>query len=392
MAIIPLVILGALLAALGLGPAPDVVRWDAPGSCPSQTEVSDAVSRYVGRPLGAESVRAVGQVTEGDGVFRLELRLEDDGGGVDQRTLEHSDCTVITDVAALMVAVAIDPEAATAAALAAGEGTSGLAGTEISGGSGGSRTGDEDGAAQGESPPERSDETEASAEGAAGEDSAGADGEEGDGGPETGRDRGAAGAETGRRRDRELRSCRPGPSALRGSPRRFGPACVSLRGRLSLQLGPLPRFGPGGGIDVSLLWPRLVLELGATHYFEQPARLDSDDTLGGDVRLTVGHARACARLRGGPFEFPLCGGVEAGVMRGVGVGVDVSQSDRLPWAAGLVDAGAVVAPIRRLALLARVGAVVPFASYRFRVDGLETVHRPAPVGLRIGLGVAVRLP
>jgi hypothetical protein len=43
-----------------------------------------------------------------------------------------------------------------------------------------------------------------------------------------------------------------------------------------------------------------------------------------------------------------------------------------------------------LALRAEVTAVVPLARPAFEIEGVETIHRPASMALRVGLGLDVR--
>ncbi len=170
----------------------------------------------------------------------------------------------------------------------------------------------------------------------------------------------------------------------------MSPSCGALGVSLPLQLGPLPRFGPGLSGHAALLWPRVRLEAGGSFFFEQQSRIDA--TRGGDLRLGVGHVRACGRLGSGSLEFPLCAGVEVGAMRGIGVGLATRNEDRIPWAGALADAGLTWSPLRWLALRAQAGVVVPLARYRFRIANTEVVHEASPVGLRLGIGVEARFP
>jgi hypothetical protein len=345
----------------------DPLHWVAPPECPSSGQVRGAVEHYVARPLGEESVhaRALVERTE-DGAFRLRLAIEIVGPeGVDgvsvERQLEDPDCRVLADAAALMVAIALDPNAASRA-------------TE---------------------PVLAVDEVEAQAEAQA----------EPAPRPEptptipAAREAKSAGTPTDAaapsRRGAAPRECLPGPSLLRrASGDRFAlrPACGAVGLRFGVQLGPLPRFGPGLGGYLAALWPRLRLELAGAHWFEQPARTAADPNVGGDLRLTTGTALACGRLGVLRVEFPLCAGVELGALRGVGVGVDPSEKDTLLWSAFVAHARAGWSPVRRFALSALVGTAVPFTDYRFQITNIGTIHTVAPASLRAALSAEVRFP
>ncbi|MCA9650748.1 MAG: hypothetical protein H6712_31095 [Myxococcales bacterium] len=340
-------------------PAEPVLRWTGPPECPGEAWMLDAVSRYVGRPLDDEVVRATGRIErEDDGRLRLELRLRGAEGGEELRELRDVDCGVLSDAAALMIAVAIDPEAAIEHV-------------------GEAPVGEEVPQPQPEPVAVPVDEAEPVAQPPASR------APEASPRPEP---------TTLTSTPDEPRSCGPGPRRRRGDAAPRGPACLGLGARLALQWGPLPRLGPGMGGDASLLWPRLRLSAGGTFFFAQPARVDPQGRVGGDVRLGVAHLRACGRLGRGTLELSLCGGGEAGALRGIGVGIEHPLRARLPWVAVLGDGSVAWSPMRRLALRAELGAVVPLLHHRFEIAGLGTVHEPAPAGVRGALAIELRLP
>ena len=362
----------AVALALSLGPAAagdeprdgvePVLRWSGPTECPTEALVLETVSRYVGRSIDDELVRASGTVVrEGDG-FVLELRIRGAEGRPETRTLRDADCAVLSDVAALMIAVAIDPEAAAVAL-------------------------DEPPADADGSVPDEEAEAEVPAP---------AEPEVVERAPAVVPEVVAppAAAEPSETEpidhDERRRSCRP--TAERAGPGRGRPSCWALAVRVVVQHGPLPRVGAGLGGDAALLWPRVRLAAGGTFFFARPARVDADDQLGGDVRLGVGRLRVCGRLGWGTLELPLCGGAELGALRGEGVGVDRPRSDRLPWLAMLADVGLGWSPRRWLATRLELGAAVPVLQQRFAIDGLGVVHEPSAVGLRAALALEWRLP
>ncbi|MEM7152856.1 MAG: hypothetical protein AAF799_08435 [Myxococcota bacterium] len=355
-------LLATAAAPPGLVPEPPTaagrpaLRWDAPPQCPDERAVTEAVSRYVGRPLASETVTATGRVdTTADG-YALELRLTGSGEHTETRAVQDADCALLADVAALMVAIAIDPKATTLAIEMPDPPLQSPDPAPIE--------------PRDEAPVEPQPEPEPQPDPAAAPEPPAAEDEP----------------------PRALRSCRPGPSGLRHSPRDLRPSCGALGLRVALQAGALPQVGPGIGLDASLLWPRVSIVLGASFFFDQPARLEQATALGGDIRSGFGHVRACGRLGWNTLEFPLCGGVEVGALRGVGVGIDTPRDDRLGWFAAVADAGLAWSPTRRFALGTRVGPVVPLVRPSFEIAGLGAVFEPAPVGLRAALTAEVRFP
>ncbi len=350
-------------ASAGAEPA---VRWTAPAACPDEAAMVESVESYVGRALGPEPIAARGEVTRDNEGFSLELRIVGAQGESETRTFADADCRVLFDAAALMIAVAIDPETALAV----------VDPPSPSSPEDGSQ-GDPRSVEPEDVPPQPSEPQPAEPEAS----------EPGPTEPES--------SEPGLREPAEAPpgapppSCKPGP-AEKGATAR--PHCIAVAARGSMQWGPLPRLGFGVGADAALLWSRMRLELGGTFFAARPARLPAQPELGGDIRLAVGHARGCARLGIGAFEFPLCGGVEAGALRGIGVGIDQPRRDRVLWLAALADGGAAWSPVRRFALRTRVGAVVPLVRQRFAVGGLGPIHTPAPVGVRVALTAELRLP
>lgn len=347
-------------ALVGRGPA---IRWSAPSECPDEARVADAVARYVGRPLledEAVQARATVRRTR-EGRFAVDLWLVGPGGAAEPRTFEDAACAVLAEGAALVIAAAIDPRATARIGLPP-EPPEGPPGGVVSGSGSTAAPGSAWVAvAQARrveplrSPPQPPATTAAPHD------------------PAT-----------------PPRSCRAGPRRPGDGPR--GQPCVGLAARVALQWGPLPRAGPGVGGDASLSWPRLRLEAGGTFLTARPARVDAAGAVGGDVRLGVGHARGCARLAAGVLEVPLCGGLEAGALRGIGVGIVNPRSARLGWLGALADAGVSWAPGRRIALRAQAGVVMPLVAHRFAIGGVGVVHEPAPVGLRAALAAEVWLP
>ena len=99
----------ALALAL-VAPAGLQIEWEAPAGCPGETEVRARIDEFA-EPGGARRSDAVvqGEVHEEDGRFTLELTLDIPEGRA-RRSLDGDSCEVVTDAAALIVAVMLDPQ------------------------------------------------------------------------------------------------------------------------------------------------------------------------------------------------------------------------------------------------------------------------------------------
>lgn len=89
------------------------LTWSAPPGCPQHDEVAARVNQIVGpRRAGQRSLQARGELSASKVPprFRLQLRV---GAETSSRTLSDDDCSRLTDAAALVLALDIDPEALT---------------------------------------------------------------------------------------------------------------------------------------------------------------------------------------------------------------------------------------------------------------------------------------
>lgn len=102
--------IGASFAILVAPAAPLEVEWEAPQGCPSGADVRAAVERALVETDDGEraSIRAVGKVESTETGYRLRLEV-DDGSTTSERALEGVTCSEVTDAAALILAMAIDP-------------------------------------------------------------------------------------------------------------------------------------------------------------------------------------------------------------------------------------------------------------------------------------------
>ena len=89
------------------------VSWRAPAECPGERSVVQQVERFLGQPLADATAHPVwirGLVTKDSTAgYRLMLQMKS-AEGMRGRTLQHDDCTKLAEAAALLMAMAIDPE------------------------------------------------------------------------------------------------------------------------------------------------------------------------------------------------------------------------------------------------------------------------------------------
>lgn len=156
----------------------------------------------------------------------------------------------------------------------------------------------------------------------------------------------------------------------------------------------MPKIGPTAGLAGGVIGKAWRVEVFGMYRAPSDIYVEEDGARLAWARLrmwAVG-ARGCGVVRAAIFEVPLCAGLEAGQVVGQGLGYELRQTDRIPWAAALVGPALAWAPRRWFALWLGVDAGVPLVGGRFRSRGepddrLYTILR---FSLRAGLGVEAR--
>ncbi len=154
--------------------------------------------------------------------------------------------------------------------------------------------------------------------------------------------------------------------------------------------GPI-RAGMGTlGLELGMLGPRW--RLGLRGIVGLPRTLDADRQRAVRYDAWLLHARGCyvPTLARGKLELPGCLAVEAGLLRGRGVGD--TPNPRLaaqPWLALALGPGLRYVPHPRVALGLELDAVVGLVRGGFTV-GSSVVQQQANLGVRVLLGVEVR--
>jgi hypothetical protein len=320
--------------------------WDAPSeTCPSEAEVVAELERLLGGPVADQGDRRLSAIArvrrEADGAWDLRLWTVT-SDATRQRSMVGEDCAVLAEAAALLAAMAIDPTVlermgASDAAVEQADRAEEVAETEPP---------------PEPEPPPPEPETEIETEPPPPEP------------PAT-----VTPAESSRRR-----------------------VVLGIRAQGGISYGDLPSAGPILRVALALGWDHARFELEGHYGFRREARLDDAPDRGADLRAALGIVRGCGVLRHRPshLEFPICAGVEAGGMLGVGVGLDEVRRGSIPWLAVDLAPGLVWAPIRNLAIGLSVEPWVALIRRRFEIDNLGVIWRPLPVGVRAMVGIEAR--
>ncbi|MBL9105393.1 MAG: hypothetical protein JNL82_30920 [Myxococcales bacterium] len=156
----------------------------------------------------------------------------------------------------------------------------------------------------------------------------------------------------------------------------------------------MPKIGPTVSLAGGVLGEAWRVEVFGMYRAPSDVHVEEDGARLAWARLrmwAVG-ARGCGVVRAAIFEVPLCAGLEAGQVVGQGLGYEMRQTDRIPWAAALVGPALAWAPRRWFALWLGVDAGVPLVGGRFRSRGEpdDRLYTLLRFSLRAGLGVEAR--
>lgn len=176
-----------------------------------------------------------------------------------------------------------------------------------------------------------------------------------------------------------------------------GPADPSASWRLLLGVaglvegGALP--GPGAGLSVTAgaLVEQVRIEAEGSYRFPTRRSFEQQPGVGAELsQWTVG-LRGCWAPAVGPIELPLCVGVDGGQTTAVATGLGDAQPRVRPWLAPVGTAG-VAWPIRPwIAVTVRGSAAVPLLRQSFAIEGLGVLHTMGTVQGRGLLGLELRL-
>ncbi len=157
------------------------------------------------------------------------------------------------------------------------------------------------------------------------------------------------------------------------------------------ELGAVP--GPTGAVGLAggLLWRRLRVELAGVYLAPRTAERAQADVR---VQLLAGGVQACGRFGRGALELPVCGGLEAGVMRGDGSGLPSARRAASGWRGGSLGVGAVWHATPRFSVWGAVQLVLAPVRPRFELSNAsatQALFTPSAVSGRLLLGVELRI-
>lgn len=160
--------------------------------------------------------------------------------------------------------------------------------------------------------------------------------------------------------------------------------------------GTLPVPGLGLATGVGVFWPGFGLRAMATWLPEREGNLDGADASppGASIGLLAGSALACVPIAVNASDIGLdaCAGWELGQLSGSGTDVSVPYHQRRLWSAARLDLqGRWAVPDTALAIELLVTAAAPFTRDDFIVKDLGSIHRPANVVGRFGVGVSLSI-
>ncbi|MCK6592040.1 MAG: hypothetical protein L6Q76_31190 [Polyangiaceae bacterium] len=364
--------LGVLLAsalARGAEAAPSSVErlrltWSAIEGCPSEKELLAEVAKLLGEKARAlaEPIPVKAAVSrDANGSFTMRLETPGEGGTL-ARELRGSTCKAVTDAAALILALMIDPDAATTdpeepieAKMPAGEEDREKIPAEP----------------EPASPPQ----------------------------PETPPT--LTSAPPSRRASTQAPPLPSSPRAneTRAFPRtdRTPPIDFRVNAWAGADIGSLPGVAPGFGAlgSVALGIPRL--SLGFAVWPKKAGTLDALPSAGSDVEILAGEFGACAALLRKPIEIAPCAAVEIGRIAAEGFGVPNARTGASVWGALKGGSTIVWRPFEtqpswsRIGLTTRIELVIPLVRPRFVIEGTGPVHTPAAVAGRGALGIEITL-
>ena len=307
-------------------PASYELEWNAPASCPAAETIRERIAALVPEPEGGEGVMYVNAVVEAtpDG-FALALDTEFLGSRSSRR-VEAQRCEDLGESTALVVAIALQPGLEGEALVPVPE--------------------------PAEPPPEPVERTEE---------------------PSVAPDD----AKTPVSHSREPPRWRPRSRAV--------PSDLIARIALLAEFGSMPRVGGGNALAFGVLWPRLRVEISGMYLW--PRRFDDPEgDSAGLYQLGAVGARACLRVFAKPTEFPLCAGVDAGVLRVDSRGI-APRTIHDAWVAPLIGAG-VALRRERVGFWSMAELGITARGSRIFVFG-DPVWRTSPVSVRLLAGLEI---
>lgn len=178
------------------------------------------------------------------------------------------------------------------------------------------------------------------------------------------------------------------PPVVAAPRRRLARPSIITRADAGLEWGALPALGGTVGVTFGLDWRKVGVHVTGRWIGVRIAEGPPASRAG--VQMGAVAPALCGLPRVGAWTLPVCGAVEAGVVRIDRLGFRRPGPVFGPWLAPLVTAGA-VRSFGRFGILLEVGAAVPIVDTRAFSAG-SLLFAPKPVSLRSVVGFQIALP
>ena len=315
------------------------LEWEAPPECPDASEVrrqADALAKAAGVEMPDGGLRARGTIRASATGFTLELHLEGERDQGDRR-LEAKSCSELAQATALILTLAIDPDAELDATA---EDTSAATNPPVI----------PDVAAR--EPVEAPLPTDAPAH------------------------------------------ATPKSSSGAGDRSEAPPLAVGIRAGIGIDALIWRPVGASLSLGVALLGEHYRVELTGRYATPSTVASPTNDALRARAQQWSLGVSACGvpTFLRGALELPLCGGIEVGAMHAKGVGdALIGRKTFAPWVALTTGPTILWRVGRRLALWGSADALVLVGRPIFSTDGGTEVVHPRRAGLRALVGLEFRM-
>jgi hypothetical protein len=177
------------------------------------------------------------------------------------------------------------------------------------------------------------------------------------------------------------------PIAVRATKPSSAPIVPFVRAAGVVAVGALPGAAAGGQAAVGISGKKWRADLGLLYLPERTAVVQAAPEKGGRIDMIAATASGCFLPIQERLELGPCAGLEAGALGGEGIGVSRPRSGSMGWLAGWGGGTAGYRIQSRLALELHAAAVARIGRSEFVLDELGSVHTPSPFGGRFDFGV-----
>ncbi len=156
--------------------------------------------------------------------------------------------------------------------------------------------------------------------------------------------------------------------------------------------GPLPGAAGIVSLGAGLGGRGWRVELTGSYWAPRTRRSESNPDIGVRAQLWTVGVLGCGEPQVGPLTFPLCAGVLAGATHAIGVGDLVGDRVAARWVAAAIEPGVVWWTRPRLGIALRARGHVALARPQLRTDPSGPLFEGSSVGGSLRVGLELRLP